>query len=417
MAEALAGGGTLRFEILGPLRAWRGDRELDLGPGKRRALLAVLLVNANKPMGTARLVDAVWGDDPPANGANVVQKHVGGLRRVLEPGRPARAPGQVLVGTDAGYLLRVEPDCLDADRFAGRVRRARMAMAEGGLAAAGEELRAADALWRGEALAGLSGPWFDTVRGRLAEDRAAALETRSLIELELGHHDQAVPELFRLVAEYPLRERLRYLLMLALYRSGRQAEALAAFQDTRRFLAEELGAEPGDQLNQLHLRILRSDPTLLAPGAPAPPTAATAPPPAVNGHAAGEAGAARAAIVTLLTLGPARSRPPAAGRTPAPPTPDGGRRRRWLGGLVAIAIPVASLGLLGWAVITYYAVMRRSWTIGLAAAGYFALTAVFMLGAADAGPAGATPAEMVLLLLLMGGCAAHAAVLGFGRSR
>jgi DNA-binding winged helix-turn-helix (wHTH) protein len=110
-------GTALRFEILGPLRAWREDTELDLGPGKQRAVLAVLLLNANRPTPTSRIIDAVWGDLPPENGVNVVQKYVAGLRRILEPGRSPRTPGQLLTWTEAGYTLHVPPGGLDTDVF------------------------------------------------------------------------------------------------------------------------------------------------------------------------------------------------------------------------------------------------------------------------------------------------------------
>ncbi|MEK8109238.1 helix-turn-helix domain-containing protein [Micromonospora sp. M12] len=123
--------GQLRFEILGPQRAWHSDREIDLGPGKQRAVLSVLLLSAGRPVSTGQIVEAVWPEEPPANGPNVVQKYVAGLRRVLEPDRSPRTPGQVLSLTDAGYQLRVEPDALDAFRFERAIHRARQQRAEG----------------------------------------------------------------------------------------------------------------------------------------------------------------------------------------------------------------------------------------------------------------------------------------------
>ncbi|GAB3952615.1 hypothetical protein GCM10027614_56590 [Micromonospora vulcania] len=122
--------GTLRFEILGPQRAWYADRELDLGPGKQRAVLAVLLLSTGRPVSTGQMVEAVWPEEPPANGPNVVQKYVAGLRRVLEPDRSPRTPGQVLSLTDAGYVLRVAPEALDAVRFERGIHRARQCRVE-----------------------------------------------------------------------------------------------------------------------------------------------------------------------------------------------------------------------------------------------------------------------------------------------
>jgi DNA-binding SARP family transcriptional activator len=235
---------------------------LDLGPTKQRAVLAVLLLNANKPVSTTQIIDSVWQDDPPENGANVVQKYIAGLRRVLEPERSPRTPGQMLTFTPAGYELSVTSGGLDADAFHERVRRARAEWLDGRLAPAAAELRSALALWRAEALAGLSGPVFDSARDRLTEARASALEAWAEVELEQGGHAALVPELARLVADYPLREQLRYFQMLALYRCGRQAEALAAYREARAYLSDEFGVEPGERLQQLHQRILRSDPAL-----------------------------------------------------------------------------------------------------------------------------------------------------------
>jgi DNA-binding SARP family transcriptional activator len=159
--EVAAGNPPLHFEILGLLRGRRGGHELDLGPGKQRAVLAVLLLNANRPTTTMTIVDAVWQDDPPENGTNVVQKYVAGLRRVLEPDRSPRTPARLLTLTNAGYVLHVEPGHLDADVFQRHVRQARSARAQGRLDEAVEHLGAALELWYGPVLAGLHGPLFD----------------------------------------------------------------------------------------------------------------------------------------------------------------------------------------------------------------------------------------------------------------
>ncbi|MBC6460480.1 BTAD domain-containing putative transcriptional regulator [Actinomadura sp. HBU206391] len=320
MSEAGSGvDASLRFEILGRLRGWRGEHELDLGPGKQRAVLAVLLLNANRPTPTAAILDAVWRDDPPENGANVVQKYVAGLRRIFEPNREPRTPWQALTLDDAGYALHVKPDRLDADVFQRNLLQAREARAHDRPAEATEHLRTALDLWRGEPLAGLHGPAFDAARERLEEDRASALEACAEIELELGHHHRLVPELVRLVAEFPMREQSRYLLILALYRSGRQAEALGAYREARRFLNEEFGVEPGERLRQLHVGILRSDPALGATAGPdeQPPSlvkAPTAEPVTPKSPEAPEATDAPAAVAAQ----------PAPHAAPAPPPVDVG---------------------------------------------------------------------------------------------
>ncbi|WP_234361413.1 AfsR/SARP family transcriptional regulator [Plantactinospora sp. BB1] len=301
---------AVRFEILGPLRAWHADRELELGPGKQRAVLTVLLLNAGRPVPTGRIVDAVWAEEPPANGPNVVQKYVAGLRRVLEPGRSPRTPGQVLSLTDAGYLLRVDRDDVDALRFERATRQATAARDAGRWPEAAAGLRAALDLWRGEPFPGLTGPYFDSARHRLVEMRTGALEVWAELELRLGHHHEVVGELARLAAEFPVRERLRGLLMLALYREGRQAEALNTFREVRTLLRDEHGLEPGEQLQELHRRILRSDPTLAVPDPAARPA-----PPQVTATAAERPAAAPPPV-------PAAAPPPIHAADPAPVPAD-----------------------------------------------------------------------------------------------
>jgi DNA-binding SARP family transcriptional activator len=364
------------------VRAFDGAEEIPLGPVKQRAVLAVLLLNANRPVSAAQIVTAVWQDEPPGNGTNVVQKYIAGLRRALEPERTLRAPWQLVTLTEAGYVLNLEPGALDADAFRDRVRQASAAREEGLLVRAAAELQAALALWRADALAGLTGPVFDAARDRLSESRAAALESWAEIELMLGRHATLVPELVRLVAEYPLREQLRHHLMLALYRTGRQAEALAAYRDARAFFVEEFGAEPGEPLQQLHQRILRSDPSLAAPVDPAPaavdpwPSAPTSPPP----------------------LSPPVSPPPMAPDQPppalpvapvpqvapgAPPPPllapgpqDDKQRGAWALLGVGLGVSICLCGYFSWAVVGYYAIRRRSWPHVLAAVFYLVAAVV-----------------------------------------
>jgi DNA-binding SARP family transcriptional activator len=200
-------------------------------------VLALLLLHANDVVPRERLIDELWGEERPETARTALQVHVSQLRKLL---------GSERIATQApGYVLRVEPDELDLERFQGLVAQAR------GLepAAAAASLRRALALWTGSPLAELEGQAFaERERLRLEELHLAALEARVEADLLLGRHSELVPELERLVAEHPLRERLRGQLMLALYRSGRQAEALEAYRQGRRLLADELGLEPGEEL-------------------------------------------------------------------------------------------------------------------------------------------------------------------------
>lgn len=361
VVESRAREQALRFEILGPLRARQDELEIDLGPAKQRAVLAVLLIHANKPVPSARIVEEVWGDERPENGVNVVQKYVAGLRRVLEPERPARSPGQLLTLTNAGYLLRVGADCLDVDEFHALVGQARAARAESSLVEASRLLGEAIGLWRAEALAGLPEPLLGTARKRLNEMRVAALEEWVEVELDLGHHNRLVPELVRLVTEFPLREQLRYLLMLALYRCGRQAEAYSAYRDARSFLVEEFGVEPSTRLQLLHGRMLQTDPALEWRAAAVPPTS-NEPPPAP----AATPPTAPSALASAIEMA----------RTRDLPTTRRLGLREGCGRALAVSLPIISFGLLTWAVIGYLAGWRRSLRLAMAAAGYFALLAV-----------------------------------------
>ena len=379
-----------RFELLGPVRAWtgpgdgpRGGTEIELGPGKQRAVLAVLLLQAGTPVPTARVVDAVWGDEPPANGPNVVQKYVAGLRRALEPARSPRSPGQAIALTDGGYLLTVRPGAVDAARFDDVVRAGVAAHAAGQPDEAASMLREALDLWRGEPLAGLGGGWFEAQRRRLVDSRGLACEAWAAAELELGHHDRLAPELRRLADEFPLRERLRELLMLALYRSGRRAEALAVFRDTRELLVGEVGAEPGPALQDLFGRMLRSDPVLDPPAAAGPPArapepgAAAGPASGAGSGRAGRAGHARAHLGEPAAGRPAgRARPAVAPAARSRRHPAWGHVRRGL----AVAVPMLSLGLLTWACVAFHAIARHSRRLGVAAGVYAAATfGVFVL--------------------------------------
>ncbi|MFG2648232.1 BTAD domain-containing putative transcriptional regulator [Streptomyces sp. NPDC048436] len=260
----------MRFELLGPLRALHGGEEVRLGPPKQRTVLAVLLLQEGRPISYEGLVDAVWGDEPPAHVRNLVQKYVSGVRRAFAS---AGAAGPALTWTGSGYRLtgaaaddlRERRELIDAAltaRDAGRLRRA------------GELADRAEALWRGEFAEGLGGPYLAAERLRWREKRITVLEARIAGEIEVGRSFEYVHELIRLVAAHPLRERPVELLMNALYRTGRSSDALLAFEEARLRIAEAMGADPGPALRSLHARILRQDPELLATRAPAPVPAA-----------------------------------------------------------------------------------------------------------------------------------------------
>jgi predicted ATPase/DNA-binding SARP family transcriptional activator len=246
------------FGLLGPLEVRHDNRAVDLGGPRGRALLGMLLVHAGEPVTADALAQALWGDDAPPTAAKALQMAVSRLRHALGPAadRIETVPG--------GYRLHADADELDASRFESACERAR------GLppAEAAAVLREALGLWRGPALADLCyEPWAQAEIRRLEELRAAAIEERVEAELALGEHARIAGELAALVAEYPLRERLRAQQMLALYRAGRHADALAAYRTARAVLDAELGLEPGPELRRLEQAILTHDPALAAPTA------------------------------------------------------------------------------------------------------------------------------------------------------
>lgn len=251
--------GLLRFEVLGPLRAWRGDNRLVVGWPGQQAVLAALLLRDGHPVARDDLIDGVWGPDPPATAANIVQGHVARLRKVLEPARASHAPGRVLVHAGTGYmLLQLSAGQLDLRAAQEHLAAARRARGRGDVPASIAALDQALGLWHGTPLSGIPGPLAELERNRLQEMRLTALEDRAEDTLSLGRSADLAGELPVLVAQFPFRERLRALLMIALYRSGRQAEALAVYIDTRRVLVRELGIEPCQQLRQLHEAILNN---------------------------------------------------------------------------------------------------------------------------------------------------------------
>ncbi len=283
----------MEFGILGPVEIRADGRPVPLGGPKQRALLAILLLHRGRVVPTGRLIDDLWSGLPPEAASSMLWVHVARLRKVLEPARARGAPGSVLVTHARGYLLDVEPDKLDLERFERLVAQGRRALAGGAAGQAGSLLRQALALWRGPALGDLAAEPF--ARGhvvRLEERRVAAIEDRIEADLAAGRHHDLAGELEALVAAHPLRERLRGQLMLALYRAGRQADALEVYRRTQQYLADELGIDPDAGLQRLEQAVLRHDPALdlapatapvtaAAPGAaaaPAPVTAAVAPP-------------------------------------------------------------------------------------------------------------------------------------------
>jgi len=255
----------VEFGVLGPLRVVADGREISLRSRKQRALLAFLVLHAREVVSIDRLLDELWGERPPPTAKNSLQNHVHHLRTALG----ADVGADVLRTRPPGYVLDVDDDAVDAARFV------RLLASAGGAPpqARAETLRTALALWRGRALADVEFEPFALAEApRLDELRAAAEEELVAAELELGKHAELVARLEELVGANPLRERLRGQLMLALYRSGRQGDALAAYRAARRTLVEELGIEPGRSLRVLEAAILRQDPALDAPVADAPGT-------------------------------------------------------------------------------------------------------------------------------------------------
>ena len=267
----------MRFGILGPLQAVGDDgRELALGGRMPRAVLAVLLLRANEVVSSDQLVEELWAGAPPASGAKGLHVHVSRLRRALAAGH-ADPDGERLVTTAGGYVLRVGPEELDVQRCERLIGEARSLLAAGRHDQALAALSGAVELWRGDVLADFQYDAFAQGEiARLGELRAAVLEERIAVEMLLGREAQVLGELERLVRGYPYRERLRGQLMLALYRTGRQAEALAAYGAARSALVDELGIEPSVELRQLHEAILAQDGALLQtdPGRPAAPAGA-----------------------------------------------------------------------------------------------------------------------------------------------
>jgi DNA-binding SARP family transcriptional activator len=245
---------VIEFRILGPLEVWNAGQRIAVGGPKQRRVLAVLSVEPGRVVPVERLVDAIWDVEPPSTARKQVQNAVSALRQT--------PIGAVLLAQGPGYLLRVSPDQVDAQRFEGYLAQARRARAQRDLDVAAEALHAGLALWRGPALAGVGGRFAATAGAHLEERRLSAVTEWAQIALKLGRHTAVADELITVVDEHPLREPLTGLLMLALQRSGRTAEALVRYHRIRKALAEDLGIDPGSELRTLYDQILATDPAL-----------------------------------------------------------------------------------------------------------------------------------------------------------
>src|SRR3954447_16490666 len=283
------------FRLLGPLEVVTQDGSADIGAGKRRALLTYLLIHANEVVSAEQLIDELWGEHAPATAMKSVHVYVSQLRKALH------ANGDLLVTRGSGYVLTLGEGDLDTQRFARRLAEAQQALEDGDARAAAGAARAALELWRGPALYDVAYESFaQTEAARLDELRLVALETRIDAELMLGEHARLVGELEALVADHPLRERFRAQLMLALYRCGRQSQALDVYRDARRRLTDELGLEPGPELRALEQQILTQSSELAGPRVWRPP--APRPPPSEQAAAAKRSRRAARVIVAGALL-------------------------------------------------------------------------------------------------------------------
>jgi YVTN family beta-propeller protein len=245
----------MEFRILGPVEVWEDGHPVSLGGGKQRAVLALLLLNANRIVSSDGLIDQLWNGQPPATAATALQGHISSLRKALGP--------DVIATRRPGYVLEADPAQIDLGRFERLRNEARRARARGDAGAGADKLREALGLWRGEALADIGfEPSIQAEAARLEDLRLAALEDRIDADLAVGRSADLVDELERLVAANPLREHLWGQLMLALYRSGRQADALDAYRRARKTAVSELGLEPGPALRELERQMLGHDPAL-----------------------------------------------------------------------------------------------------------------------------------------------------------
>lgn len=290
----------VHLRILGPVEADAGGEPLELGAPRQRALLGILAIHANEVVSLDRLIDLLWDERPPAAAIGSIQAYVSNLRRILEPGRAARQPASVIVTQAPGYVLRVGPDAIDARRFERLAAEGRSLLSSGATRPAVERLDLGLRLWRGEALADLQNHEFARAEAtRLDELHLGAHEDRIDALLRLGEHAVTLQASERLVRQHPLRERLRALHLLALYRSGRQVDALRTYDALRVALVEQLGIDPGPEIEALHQQVLHHDPRLGLPSAVRGPASAphVDPTPGPVGLEADQASSTRLAFV------------------------------------------------------------------------------------------------------------------------
>jgi tetratricopeptide (TPR) repeat protein len=254
----------MEFRVLGPIELWSADRQQDLGPARERCVLAILLLTPGTIVPADTLIDRLWDTRPPAKARESLSAYIARLRGSL---RQAVGDSVQLARRARGYLLDVDPGAVDLYEFRRLRRQADALAAGGGYDQAAAQLRDADRLWRGPALAGIDGGWVTRMRDSLEEERRAAILERVECELALGRHADLVGELHQLLVAYPLDETFIAYQMTALYRSGRSGDALSIYRETRGRLVDEQGTEPGPMLAELHQRILRGDPGLAAPPA------------------------------------------------------------------------------------------------------------------------------------------------------
>jgi len=255
----------LQVDLFGPVRARRGDEELTLGSAHRRTLLAVLAFHANQAVSRSELIDAIWDDRLPTSASGSIYTYVSSLRTVLEPERSQRGAAEVLTSSGPGYCLRLDPEAIDVVRFENLRERGRQFQREGDFAGAVTALDAALGLYREEPLSGLAGPYAVRQRARLEELRLDVVERRARLLLDLGDHAKAVDEVSPFARQYPMREGLQALVLLALYRCGRREDALRAFERLRAGTIELLGTEPGTELTARYEQIKADAPALWHP--------------------------------------------------------------------------------------------------------------------------------------------------------
>lgn len=251
------------FRLLGPFEVWHDDKPISIGAHRQRAVLALLAIHAGRVLSTDQIVDEIWGDDAPPSAVRTVHAYVSRLRSSLRVARGSASVGDVLVSRDPGYALNVDPQQIDAARFEEGLVQASISMKEGRPELANETIQRALSLWRGTALADfVYEPFAASESDRLNERRLEAIELRIDTDLALARHGHLISELESLIVSHPLRERYWAQLMIALYRSGRQSDALAAYGRVRRMLIDELGIEPGPELRRLEGLVLEQSPDL-----------------------------------------------------------------------------------------------------------------------------------------------------------